>query len=140
MSEYKRVEAMLYSYKDTQVEIKNIKLEIDNLKLDIKGISAISYDDMPKAHNTTSSVENEVLKKQEKIDYLTRMLNKKENEIEKINNVLESLDPLERYIIECYYFRKKTNIWIGIEKEIAEKTVCKKKVDTINKMIGLLLF
>lgn len=140
MNEYKRVEAMLYNYKDTLVEIKNIKLTIDTIKLDIKGVSAIGYDDMPKAHSVQSSVENEVMQRQTKIENLTRLLYKKENEIAKINNVLESLEPLERYIIESYYFHKKTNVWIGIEKEIAEQTVCKKKIDTINKMIRLLLF
>ncbi|MEW8955777.1 sigma-70 family RNA polymerase sigma factor [Clostridium sp.] len=106
MNSYKKVEAMLYNYKKTKIEIKNMLLDIEDIENSYRGMGAIEYSDMPKAHNINSSVELEVIKKEEEILRLKTKIRSKEIEIEKINNILESLDERDRNIIEEYYIKK----------------------------------
>lgn len=105
MSLYKKVEAMLYNYKKTKVKIKNILIEIKRIENNYKGISAVQYSDMPKAHNANSSVELELENKEKRIDYLKAVIYDKENELMIIDNVLNELSQKDRYIIEEYYFQ-----------------------------------
>lgn len=97
---------MLYNYKKTKIEIKNMLLEIEDIENSYRGMGAIEYSDMPKANNINSSVELEVIKKEEEILKLKTKIRSKEIQIEKINNILESLDERDRHIIEEYYIKK----------------------------------
>lgn len=104
---YKVVEGMLYSYPQIEAEIHDIQLDIDMLQCEYKGISAISYSENTGSSNSKSSaVENEIVSKQSKIDYLTSLKRSKEIELSKIDNMLSILKDNERQLIKLRYIKK----------------------------------
>lgn len=138
MNYYKAVEAMLYTYRQAKTEIKNILIEIEEIENTYRGIGAINYDDMPKAHNVSSSVEAEVEEKEQRIEYLNQLTIKKENQVKKIDNALEALEDRELEIIELRYFNKISNREIGRKLNLTEQRVCIIKRNVINKLIQLI--
>lgn len=104
MNSYKKTEAMLYGYKKTMIEIKNMKLDLEVLENDYRGMSAIGYEERVKGTNAFhSSVESEVIRRDEEIFTLKNKIRLKEIEIQKIDNVLELLEERDSYLIKEYY-------------------------------------
>ena len=136
---YKLVEGMLYDYKNTVVEIKNIELDIEEITNDYRGVNSISYEEKTSSSNTiTSSVENEVINKEKKINHLRSLKRSKEIQIERTDNILTILTDDEYKLIELRYFKKLQF------KEIAD-ILCKNEVylitlrkKIINKLIPLI--
>lgn len=107
MNEYKKVEAMLYNYKNTKIQIKNLKLDLEALENNYDGVSAISYEEKSAPTNKfNSAVENEVINREEKIKRLKSKIRLKEIQTEKIDNIIESLEERDKYIIEEYYIKR----------------------------------
>ena len=70
----KRTEEALYNYKRMDIIIKNIQIDIENLLNDIT-LKAVSYDQISsKTNSFNSSVENEVIKREEYIKEQVDML------------------------------------------------------------------
>ncbi len=104
---YKIVEGMLYNYKSTQAEIKNIDLEIEELENDYVSCGSIGYEEKTAATNKfNSAVENVLTNKEGRIPYLKREKRRKEIQVEKVNNMLSVLTEKERIIIELRYFKR----------------------------------
>ena len=80
---YKRVEGKLFSYNKIKDDIEIIDLEIAKVNNDYVGCSGINYDSEKtgKTYNISNTVEQEVIRKEERINYL--QYRKKELEIEK---------------------------------------------------------
>lgn len=138
--EYKRVEAMLYNYKNTIAEIKILKRDLEILENDYRGTGGISYEERISPTNAfNSSVENEVIKRAEKIQKLKNNIRLKEIEIENINDAVESLLDDEQTFIKERFFNKRSNKYIASMFNIAEQTSCDYKNKIINKLIPLLI-
>lgn len=104
MNLYKKTEAILYNYKKTKIEIKNLILDLEALENDYQGVQAIGYEERSSPTNAfNSSVENEIIKRDENILKLRNKIRLKEIEIEKVDNVLDSLNERDKYIIKEYY-------------------------------------
>lgn len=129
---------MLYNYKNTLAEIKNIRIEIDDVEQNYREISPIVYDDMPRASNPSSSVEREIEHKEKKIEYLTNLIMKKENQIRRIDNVLEALEERERKLIELRYFDKMPYSRIAEEFNLETSSIFRIRKETLDKVISLL--
>ena len=138
INNYKKTEYMLYNYKNMQAEIKNILLEIEDIENSYRGIGAMQYDDMPKAHSTKSSVEREIEQKEKRIEYLNNLMIKKENIIKRIDNALEVLLESEHNLINMCYFEKRKVKDVAIELDVTEQTICRNKSILINKLSKLM--
>ena len=104
---YENVESMLYGYKKTLVEIKNIDLDIEEVMNNYIGCTAITYKEKSAPTNKFNSVvENEVLSREKNIKYLNDLKRSKEIQIERIDNMLSVLTEEEYRIIELRYFKK----------------------------------
>lgn len=104
---YQIVEGMLYNYKKTKVEIKNIELDIEELSNDYNGVGAITYTERTGTTNKfNSSVENEIINKEKKLQYLRAFKRSKEIQVERIDNMLSILTDDEYKLIELRYFKK----------------------------------
>lgn len=136
--QYKKTEYMLYNYKQFKVEIKNILLEIEDIENSYRGIGAMCYDDMPKAHNTNSSIEQEIEKKEKRIEHLNRLISKKENIIKRIDNALEALTERDCKLIEEYYFKKNTLKYISSIVNLDPNYLSNYKSDLIKKIYNLI--
>ncbi|WP_294379707.1 xanthine dehydrogenase [uncultured Clostridium sp.] len=115
---FKLTEKHLYGYKDIDKLNKLTDIKIKQLLNDVS-VKAISYDEKSAQTNAFhSSVEDEVIKRDEhirsKIDQLRK---EKENRIiekELIDNALELLESEERKLVELRYFSKDKLSWTSI--------------------------
>lgn len=139
MNKYKKVESMLYNYKNTQAEIKILKRDLEILENDYKGTSAISYDEKTQSTNAfNSTVENEVIRRAERIQQLRNKIRLKEIEIENIDDALETLNPNDKLFVVERYFNKRSNKYVASLLNIAEQTACTYKNRIVNLLIPLL--
>ncbi len=111
MSEYSKVEGMLYKYIELKAQCKNIDIEIEELK-SVGNLQSIDYskDVLSPTNNISSSVENELINIEQNIpDKISKLENKKKSKeriINRIDNALNILTEKEKYIIEYRYFKK----------------------------------
>ena len=111
MSEYNKVEGMLYKYIELKAQCKNIDIEIEELK-SVGNLQSIDYskDVLSPTNNISSSVENELINIEQNIpDKISKLENKKKSKeriINRIDNALNILTEKEKYIIEYRYFKK----------------------------------
>ena len=64
---FRKTEGKLFDYKNIKNEIEAIELEIENIKNDYRGCGSISHEESTgPTFNISRSVENEVLKKEER--------------------------------------------------------------------------
>lgn len=140
VSELKKTEYTLYNYKSLDTKTKNIKIDIDNLKNDIT-IKAVGYDERVSPTNSfNSSVENEVVRReehvQEKIDMLEAKLKYYQDLKIKIDGALQQLTEQEFRLVQLRYFSKEKKTWLELSTEIGfDKDYCIKiKNRVINKL------
>lgn len=138
---YKRVEAMLYNYKNTKAEIKILNNDLEILENDYDGVRGLSYNEKSGQTNKfNSDVENEVMKRLNKIQKLKNEIRLKEIEIENIDAAVESLEDEEKYLITERYFNKKKYKFIAAELNISEDVVKGyRRSNVINKLIPMLI-
>lgn len=137
---FKYVEAMLYNYKNTIAEIKILKRDLEILENDYRGVGSIGFEEKSGPTNSfNSDVENEVIKRAEKIQRLKSKIRLKEIEIANIDDSIDSLLDDEQLLIRERYFNKKSNKYIASLFNVAEQTSCDYKGRVINKLIPLLI-
>lgn len=103
----KKTENILFDYKTIRSEIKNLKIYIEETNKSYEGCKGISYQEgVGKSNKFNSVVENEILKKEKKIEKWMSEIQDKEMMLAKIENALESLNEREHKIIELRYFRQ----------------------------------
>ena len=70
----KKTEGVLYAFKDIDIKIKSIEIDIEALKNDIT-LQAVQYEEKSAPTNAfNSSVENEVIRRDEKVmQYIKRL-------------------------------------------------------------------
>lgn len=136
---FKYVEAMLYNYKNTVAEIKILKKDLEILEHDYRGVGSISYEERSAPTNLfNSNVENEVIKRAEKIQKLKSKIRLKEIDIEKIDVVLEALNDNDKYLIKEYYMNDKQLKFISSEIGLAESYASAYKSNLINKIVNII--
>lgn len=105
MNKYEKVEELLKNYKMMKISIENMKQEIEYIKQNEDGISGIDYDGVStsKTYKFTSTVEDTVLSRSEKIHYLERNIAHNKRQIKKVDKAMEGLSDDERTIITGKY-------------------------------------
>lgn len=121
---YSMVEGILYNYPKLKVEIDNLKIDLEEAQ-EVVGIRGASGNE--KAGSSTNAfssvVENEILEREKnlerKINRLTGLIQSKERQLKKVENVLSTLTEQELILIEMRYFKRYS---IGRICEILEVT------------------
>lgn len=137
---FKKTEYALYNYKDLDIKIKSIDIDIDMLENDIT-LKAISYEEKTGPTNAfSSSVENEVIRREEKIQEQINKLKRdkllyKSRKL-KIENALELLTKEERKLVELRYFSRPKKTWVEISRvmNIAHTHCCTMRIKIINNL------
>ncbi|MCD3217470.1 siderophore-interacting protein [Clostridium botulinum] len=139
MNLHKKVEGILYNYKSIKAEINSIKIEIEDIESQYEGISGISYEEKTGPTNKfNSSVENEIVNKENMIKRLKKELSKKEALIKKVDNAVETLNETERKVIEMKCFERLQYKYIEQRLSINKDYACELKRRSIGKMIPLI--
>lgn len=139
---FKKVEDMLTSYNETKIEIKNLKLDLEILENNYIGATGITYTEKTGETNKfNSSVENEVMKREDEILRLKNKIKIKEIQIQKIDNIMDDsfLTNDEVFIIKERYFNKRSNKYIAALLNVAEETSSDYKNKLIERLIPLLI-
>lgn len=135
---FKAAESKLYNYKYIQD-----KLNIIEFKLNDISVSAIDYskDKLGPTNAFSSTVENEAVRREEKIERLKAEKKQLLYDQELIDKVLNLLDPIEKELVTLRYFSKDKKSWnsISIEMNVSVETCIKLRKKTINKIKDYLL-
>lgn len=138
---YRKVEGLLYNYVGTKIKIQNRKIDLEELENDYKGISAISYDEKSGPTNAfNSSVEDEIIKRDEKIIKLRNDIKIMENQILRVDNAMKKLKEYERSLIEMKYFKEYNHAKIAKELGFEVESIAIIKSRIINKLIPLIYY
>lgn len=138
MNMNKKIETILYNFNQTKAEIKNIKLDIELLESEYDdGIGANYIENTGKTNKITSTVENMIIRKEDKINRLNYAMKVKDAEIKKVENALETLTDRERSIIEMRYFQKESNRNISAKLYITEEYVSSIKSKAIKSLANI---
>ena len=126
--DYKKIESLLFEYRSIPTRIRRNELEIKMLEKSYEGIKGKSNNEImagSRTNQTTNSVENALIAKENKIERL-----REENEMllikkEMIENAYNSLGKDEKGIIASRYFDDVTVIEIANNLDITEDGVYK---------------
>ncbi len=137
---YSIVEGILYNYPKLKVEIDNLKLDLEEAR-DIVGIKGASDNEKAGSptHAFSSVVENEVLDREQNLEKRIKAIEsnilKKERQIKKVENVLNTLTEQEILIIELKYFKRHSISRICELLDITAATFNKRRKDIIIKRL-----
>lgn len=140
---YRLVECKLHEYKNMAFYIENLNRQIEIEEATINtGLSGVSYDSprLSKSYNISSAIENEIIKKEGRIERLKLTKRKIEVDMINIENSLRVLDQREMQLFELYYnSRKHINIdGVAIEMFLDRATVYNIKKLMIQKITNQL--
>lgn len=140
---YRLVEYKLHEYKNMAFYIENLNRQIEIEEATINtGLSGVSYDSprLSKSYNISSSIENEIIKKEGRIERLKLTKRKIEVDMINIENSLRVLDQREMQLFELYYnSRKHINIdGVAMEMFLDRATVYNIKKLMIQKITNQL--
>ena len=137
---FKKTEGVLYAFKDIDIKIKSIEIDIEALKNDIT-LQAVQYEEKSAPTNAfNSSVENEVIRRDEKVmQYIKRLEKDKylhQTRREKIKLALEALSAEDRQLIELRYFSKPRKSWteVGYKLNKDKDSCCRSRKKIINTL------
>ncbi|VFG74448.1 putative sigma factor [Clostridioides difficile] len=116
---FKETDERLHNYKYLDIKIKNINLDIKRYENEYSGCGAMVYTEKTSnTYNISSSVENEVLKREER-------LRKLKIEKEKIENALTCLNDIEMEFFNLFYNSKTKNNMTYISMKLhLDRTSC----------------
>lgn len=141
---FKKTEKTLYNYKNLGLEIESLDIHINSILNDVS-IEGVSYEERSSPTNAfSSSVENEVVKREEHhAEIIEKLRNKKQGliELDKIIKVaLNSLESEEYKLVELRYFIKPKKSWveIGMKLGLDKDTCCRMKNKIINKIMSFI--
>lgn len=101
------IEKMLINYNKNIAIIKNLELSIEEIQGDYETIKSIDYSAEKIITNSVSSnIENLYISKEKEIEKLNKYKRSKEIEIERVNNLLNTLSGEDRKLIQDRYFLK----------------------------------
>lgn len=126
LTNFEKLENVLYEYSNYEVEIQAIELDMKEI-----GQMGITYSDIPRIGNLGSPVESSYNKLEDlKIDKLCLELKK-----ERIDNMLRLLNDSELKIIKLRYFEKLESREIARRLNVHETTLYKKRCAIFDKKL-----
>jgi len=136
MNEYKKVERDLRKYKGLKVFVQNAKEQIALLKQDAQGITAITYDGAGvKTNSFYSSVETEVMNREEKIQRLEKKIMKAQELVDRVDRSLKILNEIDREILILKYMENQPWFKIASKVNMSERQCKRKRTEAIERLL-----
>ena len=133
---YRRVEGMLYNIKKNKVKIMNLKLELERVEHSYRGCGGFVFEERTSnTYKITSSVENEIVAKEERVQKLNNQIRSLEIQIKKIENALSILTEQELKIIELQYFKQMRSKDVAQHLLYTAQYYCHLKKAILDKLI-----
>lgn len=140
---FSEVEGKLYNYNNMKVKLNSYRVDLEYLKSSYEGCKGKAYTSTTsKTNNFYSSVENELVRKEEKIQDLKFKIIQLDIQIKKIDNALLMLSDEELSLVKFRYFSNRSIApsWVDISERLgySEKT-CRNMRDRIIDKIKALI-
>lgn len=139
---FKKTEAVLYDYNNLALRIELLKAEIKDIEESYKGCGAIAYEERTQSTNKfRSSVENEIIEKEETLKVLKYDLSNKVILKRRIDYAIQNLTDEEKKLVELRYINKKSLSWnrialvLNYSQEYCRKNLRMKTIKSISDTI-----
>lgn len=141
---FKKTERTLYNYRNIDLKIENIDLHIERLLNDVS-IAGVSYEQKFPTNAFSSSVENEVIKREEhQAEEIKALRQMKANTItlkKLVHNALCSLKEEEYKLVELRYLQKEKKSWVEIEMTLRlDNATCHRMKNKIINTLSDLIY
>lgn len=111
------VQEVLENYNTYKARISITESEIQELEIEIIDIKSANLDGMPKAKGyVESSIENQVIERQDKISDKKRYIKSLELKIKVVENLVKILKKYNQDVIEMRYYQKMSIEEIAVNK------------------------
>lgn len=112
------VQDVLENYNVYKVRISVAEAEIEEAKNEIVDLKSANLDGMPKAQGyVESSIENQIIDKQDKIDKKQRYINELKFKLKIVEDLVKTLKKYNQDIIDMRYYQKITIEEIATRKD-----------------------
>lgn len=113
-----KIQEVLENYNSLKAGISIAEGEIQELEIEVMDLKSLQLDGMPKAKDfTSSSIENYIAEKQEKIEKLKRYIEKTKIKLKIIENLVKTLKKYNQDIIEMKYYQMMSIEEIAAKKD-----------------------
>lgn len=133
-------EETLRQHKQMKLYLKTLAKRKDNLEKEISNLRAVTYDGVSvQTSNTSSPVEDEVIKRYEKMLDVISETDKTEALVKRVDTAIANLDDIHRKVVTMYVVEGMD--WISIEDKLpySERQLRKKKDEAV-KSVAIALF
>lgn len=133
---YRAIEKLLFDYKGNQNEIKDIEIQISRIKNDYVGVAPISYEErVCTSASIGSSVEDEVIRKEERIEELEEKKKQINLNTIRVDNALQLLTDVERKVVEGKYINRLQWFKIAYDVGYSESWIKKIRREAMDKLM-----
>lgn len=130
-----KVQEVLENYNVYKVRISITEAEIEEIKNEVIDIKSANLDGMPKPQEfVESSIENQIIERQEKIEKKQRYINDLQFKIKIVEDLVKTLKKYNQDIIELRYYSKITIEEIATRKNKTYGAITKTIEKSIAKM------
>jgi len=130
-----KVQEVLENYNVYKVRISITEAEIEEIKKEVIDIKSANLDGMPKPQGfVESSIENQIIERQEKIEKKQRYINDLQFKIKIVEDLVKTLKKYNQDIIELRYYSKITIEEIATRKNKTYGAITKTIEKSIAKM------
>lgn len=139
-----KVQEVLENYNSLKASITIVEGEIQDLEDEVLDCKSSNLDGMPKAKGfTSSSIENYIAEKQEKIDKKKRYIEKTKTKLKIVEDLVKTLKKYNQDIIEMKYYQmmsieeiatKKDRLYNSVQKTIDRSIKIMQREYNKNKM------
>lgn len=113
-----KVQEVLENYNSLKASITIVEGEIQDLKNEVLDCKSSNLDGMPKAKGfTSSSIENYIAEKQEKIDKKERYIKKTETKLKIVEDLVKTLKKYNQDIIDMRFYQMMSIEEIATKKD-----------------------
>ena len=133
-------EETLRQHKQMKLYLKTLAKRKENLEKKISNLRAVTYDGVSvQTSNTSSPVEDEVIKRYERMLDVVSETDKTEALVKKVDTAIANLDDIHRKVLTMYVVEGMD--WISIEDKLpySERQLRKKKDEAV-KSVAIALF
>ena len=129
------VQEVLENYNTYKARISITELEIQELENEIVDIKSANLDGMPKAKGyVESSIEKQVIERQDKISDKKRYIKSLELKIKVVENLVKILKKYNQDVIEMRYYQKMSIEEIAVNKNKTYDAITKAIKNSVAKM------
>lgn len=136
-----QVEQLLSSYKNIGIKLNTIDIEISMLKSDKGNLPSMSYEEkVSTSRNTSSVIENELIKTESEIERLEQIKRRLEYDKARVDNSLKVLTEREREIIELRYLKSNLSYQIIADRMLYSRSQISRDCKNALKKLSKVLF